>query len=69
MAKESKQVYNIIGTTLYVLKVADNVIFGTERTLDLESIIDLPTLLASIREQEPELYMRGVTSDMLLKYT
>lgn len=31
--------------------------------------IDVEAFLAKVREDNPKLYMRGVTSDMLIKYT
>lgn len=70
---------SVLADTLMILKVNDKL---TLKTLDMDSdtkviepiydiveIQDLATVLAEIRETNPALYMRGVTTDMIVEYT
>lgn len=67
--------YMLQNSNMMIFKKDGSVQISTdeEQTLEdtyiLDAILDLKALLAYVRKENPALYMKGITNDMLIKYT
>lgn len=66
--------YTILDDTLVITKEDIHTKIAIDKgelepVYTLEAMVDIAELLAYIRKEDPALYMKGVTTDMIREYT